>query len=127
VVDVAYIITMILSLTFLTITSMTEPGIIPREPDPLVDILQNVPYAYKQMILKQEGKHKFFISKKHLLKNLFQKGYQQRSIEVGDIEKEGGSSYENNLKVPSIDLDNNENECKIDKLSVMYNKSNKSV
>jgi hypothetical protein len=39
VIDVAYFITMLASLTFLIITSLTEPGIIPREEDPLSDII----------------------------------------------------------------------------------------
>lgn len=65
-VDIAYLITMTLSVIFLLKTSMTEPGIIPREHDPLSEILKNVPYAHKQMILKQENKRKFFISKSKL-------------------------------------------------------------
>jgi len=40
------------SVTLLWITAMTEPGIIPREKNPFPDMLENVPYAYKQLMLK---------------------------------------------------------------------------
>lgn len=65
-IDIAYLITMSVSVLLLLKTSMTEPGIIPREHDPLSEILKNVPFAHKQMILKQEGRRKFFISKSKL-------------------------------------------------------------
>ena len=37
----------------LLVTSTTEPGVIPRDQDPL-ESLANVPFAYKQMLLKNE-------------------------------------------------------------------------
>ena len=41
-----------LSVCLLWITATTEPGIIPREKDPIGEMLEEVPYAYKQLIIK---------------------------------------------------------------------------
>lgn len=49
-----------------------------------------------------------------------------KSIDVNDMENEGGSSHENNLKIPSVEGEEIE-EQKIDKLSVIHNKSHKSA
>ena len=69
-INIIYLITLFSSLFFLFQGSTTEPGIIPRVNNPLDEMLENVPYAYKQMILKQEERRKFFINKKLLIKSV---------------------------------------------------------
>ena len=56
-----------IDVMFLLIAATTEPGVIPRDQDPF-ESLANVPFAYKQMLLKNEAKRKFFINKKVLAK-----------------------------------------------------------
>ena len=65
-IGIALVFLGILNTAILLKTAFTEPGIIPREPDPLGPNMEHVPYAYKQMILKQEGRRKYFIIKKLL-------------------------------------------------------------
>ena len=46
------------TILFLLLAAFTEPGVIPRQKDPLSEILKDVPFAHKQLILQQENKRK---------------------------------------------------------------------
>ena len=46
-INITFVLTCILSIYFLLKAGFTDPGIIPRIADPLGEMLQNVPFAYK--------------------------------------------------------------------------------
>ena len=46
-VNITYLLMCTMSIVFLVLAATTEPGIIPRQADPLSEMLENVPYAYK--------------------------------------------------------------------------------
>jgi len=59
-------ILLFLSVALLIMAGITEPGIIPRH----VDILmESIPPAYREMAEKQENRRKFVINKRALIEN----------------------------------------------------------
>lgn len=89
IINVVIIVLGILSIVFLVIAGATEPGIIPRIPDPSA----NLPYVYKQMLFKQEQKHKYLLNKRLLFRTLQGPFEDEPEITING-QKEGGSNEE---------------------------------
>lgn len=86
-IQTVHVVLLIISLTSLLVTSFTEPGIIPRNSD---DLLEEMPSSYKKMLDRSENL-RFFINKKQLLKQQTRGAEKVDDNDEMDEDLEGGS------------------------------------
>lgn len=86
-IQTVHVVLLIISLTSLLVTSFTEPGIIPRNSD---DLLEEMPSSYKKMLDRSENL-RFFINKKQLIKQQTRGAEKVDDNDEMDEDLEGGS------------------------------------
>ena len=64
--DITFGLLTAISIILLLMAAGTEPGIIPRHVDVL---MESIPPAYREMAEKQENRRRFQINKKQLIEN----------------------------------------------------------
>mmetsp|Transcript_40708 Transcript_40708/g.62131 ORF Transcript_40708/g.62131 Transcript_40708/m.62131 type:complete len:97 (+) Transcript_40708:681-971(+) len=65
--NIIFICTMTLSCILLIVTGMIDPGIIPRNTDPL---LETIPPQFREAIDKQDSRKRFFLKKRAISKQV---------------------------------------------------------
>ena len=94
-------------------TTMTDPGIIPRIPDPTA----SMPFIYRQMMNKHEGRRKYLLKITRLMNSLQKDPSKITTDDILAEQLEGGSN----------DFQHDIENKTIENLSVRVDKSIKSI